>query len=168
MGRLGNGTGKGCGGVGAWGWGMRSWGTEAWALMVSVLRLSPPPLVTALGTVGEEKRRWSPIHPTPSQHHHRLQDKEPRLDSLSSCVIWVSWPCFLNFFCVFVFLPKTMLLIFTILGCEGQRLFRKSLAPNRGTQRRNYYLCEMGYKAQVHVCMRRGLGVTLLVTDITP
>lgn len=61
-----------------------------------------------------------------------------------------------------------MLLIFTILGCEGHRLFGKSLAPNRGTQRRNYYLFEMSYKAQVHVYMGRGLGVTLLVTDITP
>ena len=51
-------------------------GDRGLSLMVSVLRLSPPPLVTALGTVGEEKGRWSPIHPTPSQHHHRLQGKD--------------------------------------------------------------------------------------------
>jgi len=73
-------TGKGCEGVGR-GWGNEELGDRGLSLMVSVLRLSPPPLVTALGTVGEEKGRWSPIHPIPSQHQHRLQGKEPRLET---------------------------------------------------------------------------------------
>lgn len=104
-------------------------------------------------------------HPFPAPPQATVQRTQAR-DSLSSCVIWASWACFFKLLYVFVSLPQTMLLIFTILGCEGERLcFKKPLAPNRGTQRKNYYLFEMSYKAQVHVCTGRGLGVTLLVTD---
>ena len=124
-------TGKGCGGVGR-GLGDEELGDRGLSLMVSVLRLSPPPLVTDLSTVGEEKGRWSPIHPTPSQHHHRLQAKEPRLDSLSSCVIWVSQPCFfLTSLCICFFTQDNVINIYHT-GLWGAQIVWKVSGTQQG------------------------------------
>ena len=141
---------------------MRSWGTEAWASWFQFWGFHP--LLWWLPLAQWERRRAGGLPYIPPLPSTTTGYRAKTRDSLSSCVIWVSWPCFFKLLYVFVSLPKTMLLIFTMLDCEGGRLFRKSLASNRGTQIRHYYLFEMSYKAQVHVCMGRGMGVTLLVT----
>ena len=148
-------TGKVCGGVGR-GLGNVERGDRGLSLMVSVLRLSPPFLVTALGIAGEKEGRRFPIHLTPSQHRHRLHYKEPRLETLSSCVIWASWACFFKLPYVFVSLPQTILLIFTILGCEGERLCLKSLWHPTGAHKGKIIIYLRWATRLKFMCVREG------------